>query len=65
MENPETGSCRICWGSESEDENPLLKPCSCKAADLFFHLDCLKDWIGKKIRSADREMAITFNFSQF
>ena len=43
--------CRICFGIESTEDNPLLYPCKCKGTMKFIHYLCLKNWINTKIKS--------------
>ena len=44
--------CRICWGTEEEDENgvfnPLISPCNCTGSISSIHLKCLKGWLETK-----------------
>ena len=37
--------CRICYGDEDEENNPLIQPCSCSGTMKFIHYECLKHWI--------------------
>ena len=37
--------CRICYGDEDEENNPLIQPCSCSGTMKFIHYECLKKWI--------------------
>lgn len=37
--------CRICYGDENEDENPLVQPCNCHGSMKYIHLNCLKQWL--------------------
>ena len=37
--------CRICYGDENEDENPLVQPCNCHGSMKYIHLNCLKKWL--------------------
>ena len=42
-------SCRICYGEESDEENPLICPCICKGSMKYIHYKCLKNWLNAKI----------------
>ena len=42
-------ACRICYGEESNDENPLICPCICKGSMKYIHYECLKNWLNSKI----------------
>ena len=61
-------SCRICYGEETNDDNPLICPCICKGSMKYIHYECLKNWLNSKIEeefsidSNDKELdAITYN----
>ena len=61
-------SCRICYGEETNDDNPLICPCICKGSMKYIHYECLKNWLNSKIEeefsidSNDKEIdAITYN----
>ena len=41
--------CRICYGEEENDENPLLQPCTCSGSMKYIHLNCLKTWINTSV----------------
>ena len=41
--------CRICYGEENNEENPLLCPCLCKGSMKYIHYKCLKNWLNSKI----------------
>jgi hypothetical protein len=34
--------CKICWGQEHDDENPLLNSCQCDGSVRYIHFKCLK-----------------------
>ena len=60
--------CRICYGDDSSDENPLICPCICKGSMKYIHYECLKNWLNSKIEediSVDSENpevdVITYN----
>jgi hypothetical protein len=50
--------CRICWGTDGEDENgeklqegdinPLISPCKCNGTMGQIHLKCLRGWLSTK-----------------
>ena len=44
-----TKICRICYGDDSTEENPLIYPCICKGSMKYIHYDCLKNWLNAKI----------------
>ena len=41
--------CRVCYGDDSTDENPLICPCKCKGSMKYIHYKCLKNWLNSKI----------------
>jgi flagellar biosynthesis GTPase FlhF len=41
--------CRICYGDDTTDENPLICPCICKGSMKYIHYECLKNWLNSKI----------------
>ena len=41
--------CRVCYGDDSTDENPLISPCKCKGSMKYIHYKCLKNWLNSKI----------------
>jgi pSer/pThr/pTyr-binding forkhead associated (FHA) protein len=50
--NPNTKNksmCRVCYGDDSTDENPLISPCKCKGSMKYIHYKCLKNWLNSKI----------------
>jgi pSer/pThr/pTyr-binding forkhead associated (FHA) protein len=50
--NPNTKNksmCRVCYGDDTNDENPLISPCKCKGSMKYIHYKCLKNWLNSKI----------------
>ena len=47
--------CRICYGEDSNDENPLISPCICKGSTKYIHYLCLKNWLNAKIEEEKSE----------
>jgi hypothetical protein len=41
--------CRVCYGDDTTDENPLISPCKCKGSMKYIHYKCLKNWLNSKI----------------
>ena len=56
-----TKQCRICYGDDSTEENPLIYPCICKNTTKYIHYECLKKWLKSKI---EEEMSIDSNNPQ-
>lgn len=51
--DPEAGSCRFCWGTDSTDENPCIVPCLCAGTVGFIHYACLKNWLSSKMQKRE------------
>lgn len=41
--------CRICYGDEDTDENPLVHPCQCSGTMKNIHLECLRQWLSTRM----------------
>ena len=48
-------TCRICYGEESNEINPLICPCICKGFMKYIHYECLKNWLNSKIEEDSLE----------
>ena len=44
-----TKQCRICYGDDSTEDNPLIYPCICKNTTKYIHYECLRKWLKSKI----------------
>ena len=40
--------CKICYMEEDNEENPLVRPCTCSGSLKYIHLKCLKHWINTR-----------------
>ena len=40
--------CKVCYGEEENEENPLVQPCKCSGSLKYIHLNCLKHWLNTK-----------------
>ena len=40
--------CKICYGEEEDQENPLVQPCQCSGTLKYIHLNCLKHWLNTR-----------------
>jgi pSer/pThr/pTyr-binding forkhead associated (FHA) protein len=49
QKNKNNRICRICYGDDTTDENPLICPCICKGSMKYIHYECLKNWLNSKI----------------
>lgn len=57
--------CRICLGSEEDEEislNPLISPCKCNGTMQYIHLECLKQWLESKIHTKFTEFTYSYNW---
>lgn len=41
----EVSQCKVCWGQDNEEMNPLLNSCKCDGSVRFIHYECLKHWL--------------------
>ena len=39
--------CRICYGEDSDNDNPLISPCLCKGSMKYIHYQCLNNWFNQ------------------
>ena len=65
--NTEEKVCRICLGTEAEDEdeegvNPLFAPCICAGTMKFVHLECMKQWVHAKRHSKEGDRVKSYNW---
>ena len=57
----ENKACRICLWDDEEEGNPIIQPCKCKGTMKNVHIDCFKNWIGKKVdRKESQSMTSVF-----
>lgn len=56
-----TSICKICLSEEEDPINdPLITPCKCDGTMRYLHINCLKEWIKSKCRSAESENCKTY-----
>ena len=48
-------TCRICYGENTDEINPLICPCICKGFMKYIHYECLKNWLNSKIEEDSLE----------
>ena len=66
IKNKKPKVCRICYGKDTNIENPLICPCTCKGSMKYIHYQCLKNWLNSKIEnessldSETEEVGITY-----
>ena len=59
--NKNKPSCRICYGEDTNEENPLICPCICKGSMKYIHYQCLRNWLNSKIEEEFSEETIENN----
>jgi hypothetical protein len=42
--------CRVCYSTDSNDENPLISLCNCTGSVQNIHYECLQAWIIERSR---------------
>ena len=61
--------CRICWGNEDDDHNPLIIACKCRGSVGLIHFQCLKNWVltqkQEKPPSAQNQNVRSFYWKKF
>ena len=45
LEEKKENFCRICYGEEDDNDNPLIQPCICHGSMKYIHFNCLKHWL--------------------
>ena len=58
--------CRICYGEENQEDNPLVQPCNCQGSMKYIHLICLKHWLETNAYtlSENNTFSKTFKFKE-
>ena len=58
--------CRICYGEEEDNDNPLIQPCSCQGSMKYIHLNCLKHWLETNtyILCQENEFSKTYKYKE-
>ncbi len=47
--NEKEDMCRICFGTTSTKENPMVSACKCTGSMKFMHVGCIKSWLNSKL----------------
>lgn len=50
----ESHICRICYSTQSSEENPLINICNCTGSVKYVHYLCLSKWIESKISTYEQ-----------
>ena len=53
--NGHNHSCKICFRTDSDMDNPLISPCNCSGSMRYIHYKCLKLCINSKIKLKESE----------
>ena len=58
--------CRICYGEEEDEENPLVQPCTCHGSLKYIHLNCLKHWLKTNtyVLCDDNEISKSYKYKE-
>jgi hypothetical protein len=58
--------CKICWGAENCEENPLLNSCNCDGSVRYIHYKCLKYWLQQKmVRKEVENHIVSYSWKTF
>ena len=57
--------CRFCFDGRWQDINPLLSVCNCAGSVRYVHLECLKQWVGSKVRRVETSHCVYYHYEQF
>jgi hypothetical protein len=57
--------CRICFGENDSDDNPLISPCRCAGSMQHVHLKCLRQWLGMSENKKVSENVTTYTWKAF
>ena len=66
IENKKGNFCRICYSEEDNNENPLIKPCTCHGSLKYIHLNCLRQWLktNSYVLCEDKEFSKSFKYKE-
>ena len=54
--------CRICYNTNSDENNPLIYPCKCLGSMKYIHFKCLKQWLNSNYFILDEKTGFTLKF---
>jgi len=58
--------CRICFGSKSTNDNPLMEsPCKCIGSVKLLHTECLQKWLISKITLKNTSSIKSYHWDKF
>lgn len=44
----EVPTCRFCWDTKADTEDPLFQTCKCSGSVGYIHFNCLRNWLDQK-----------------
>ena len=56
------GQCRVCFGEENDEDNPLVTPCACSGSVKYIHVACLQQWLDSRKVMRESENAINYHW---
>mgnify|MGYP002626606618 CR=1 FL=1 len=54
--------CRICYNTNSDENNPLIHPCACLGSMKYIHFQCLKQWLNSNYFILDEKTGFSLKF---
>ena len=59
-------TCRICYLGDSDEDNPLIHPCSCLGSMKYIHFKCLKLWLEKNSYILEKKtpFSLTYKYKE-
>jgi hypothetical protein len=64
-ESGEKIACRICLCDEEDEENPLIRPCSCSGTMQSIHLICLRTWLHNRQTTRKTGRVVSYFWEMF
>lgn len=65
VEEKQVPSCRICFLSDSDENDPLLTPCKCTGSMSYIHYKCLKQCIQMKTTKKPNGATVCFLWKNY
>lgn len=64
-EAKENEICRVCYGDNHDEKNPLISICNCSGSVKFIHVNCLEKWIYTKMKVTTNKNLTTIKCKKF
>lgn len=58
-------TCRVCFGGETGEDNPLLSLCSCTGTMKYVHYLCVKTWLHSAVEETVAAHFIAYQWKTF